>query len=372
MFSNSKHAERWKAWKLAFNDTASAAIFQVHKRCVTSPIRDLNLSKCEMAPWPTWKLPVAHWLGTTGLNHWVTWHGTAHIWLGSTDGTVRPGISWAGLWRRAKELESVGLSNMRCHQIENYWHSANILISETSNGGKLHHFHSVCIWMKPQITLSVPSFWYMFDTCTSMQFKDEFLFCDPVPETKKATDILQMVKSSFAKQDFNKKKDNGSLCADGRSTCNAGKKRVDLFLWWRRKHLSSLWFVTHCFQHPHALTSKTLPTPLKEILSTCVKVVNLSDLELWINAYWKNFVKKWVRNMKFFCTTQKFAGFQEVKFWSVWWSLERKLGFLIEKQGPLSVHSGSEEFIYGLAFLADIFSHMAEVNLLASCSDYGC
>ena len=42
MFSNSKHAERWKAWKLAFNGIASAAIFQVHERCFTSPLSDLN------------------------------------------------------------------------------------------------------------------------------------------------------------------------------------------------------------------------------------------------------------------------------------------------------------------------------------------
>ena len=32
--------------------------------------------------------------------------------------------------------------------------------------------------------------------------------------------------------------------------------------------------VTHCFLHRHALASKTLPTILREVLSTAVKVVN--------------------------------------------------------------------------------------------------
>jgi len=53
MFSNLKQAERWKAWKLAFDNIASTAIFQVQERCFTSPLSDLNWSKCEMAPWPT-------------------------------------------------------------------------------------------------------------------------------------------------------------------------------------------------------------------------------------------------------------------------------------------------------------------------------
>jgi len=33
--------------------------------------------------------------------------------------------------------------------------------------------------------------------------KEEFLFCEPLSETTKAADILQMVNNFFAKQDFN-------------------------------------------------------------------------------------------------------------------------------------------------------------------------
>jgi hypothetical protein len=34
--------------------------------------------------------------------------------------------------------------------------------------------------------------------------------------------------------------------------------------------------ITHCFLHRHALATRTLPTTLKEVLSTAIKVVNFT------------------------------------------------------------------------------------------------
>jgi len=51
--------------------------------------------------------------------------------------------------------------------------------------------------------------------------KEEFLFCQPHSETTKAADILQIVNQFFAKQDFNWKRNIGSLCGHRRSACNA-------------------------------------------------------------------------------------------------------------------------------------------------------
>ncbi|XP_042228922.1 protein ZBED8-like [Homarus americanus] len=44
--------------------------------------------------------------------------------------------------------------------------------------------------------------------------KEEFLFCEPLLETTKAIDILEMVNSFFAKQNFDWKKNLGTLCTD--------------------------------------------------------------------------------------------------------------------------------------------------------------
>ena len=45
--------------------------------------------------------------------------------------------------------------------------------------------------------------------------KKEFLFCEPLSEPTKAADILQIVNNFFAKQDFNSKRNIGSLYTDG-------------------------------------------------------------------------------------------------------------------------------------------------------------
>ena len=44
--------------------------------------------------------------------------------------------------------------------------------------------------------------------------KKEFLFCEPLSETTKAADVLQMVNNFFAKQDFNWKRNIDSWYTD--------------------------------------------------------------------------------------------------------------------------------------------------------------
>ena len=100
--------------------------------------------------------------------------------------------------------------------------------------------------------------------------KEEFLFCEPLFESTKATDILQTVNNFFAKQDFNWKRNIGSLCTDGAPSM-LGK--TSGFATLVKKEAPQI-IVTHCFLHRHALASKTLPSNLQEILSTSVKVVN--------------------------------------------------------------------------------------------------
>jgi hypothetical protein len=45
--------------------------------------------------------------------------------------------------------------------------------------------------------------------------KEEFLFCEPILETTKATDVLEMVKSIFVKQNFEWKEKLHIICRDG-------------------------------------------------------------------------------------------------------------------------------------------------------------
>ncbi|XP_060855494.1 protein FAM200C-like [Metopolophium dirhodum] len=71
--------------------------------------------------------------------------------------------------------------------------------------------------------------------------------------------------------------------------------------------------ITHCFLHRHALASKTLPTNLKEVMTTAVKVVNFIRAEPYVTDFSKCYVKKWDLNTKFFFITQKCVGFPDDK-----------------------------------------------------------
>ena len=141
---------------------------------------------------------------------------------------------------------------------------------------------------------------------------EEFLFCEPLSETTIAADVLQVVNNFFVKQDFNWKRNIGSLCADGEPAILGKTSEFASVVKKEAPHI----IVTHCLLHRHALASKTLSTTLKEILSTSVKVVNFVRTRALNHhtVYSKSFVKKWVRHTKLFCIIQKFAGFRKVKF----------------------------------------------------------
>ena len=82
--------------------------------------------------------------------------------------------------------------------------------------------------------------------------KEEFLFYEPLSETTKAADVLQMVNNFFAKQDFNRKRNIGSLYTNrvpamlGETSGFASLVKKEAF------HI----LVIHCFLHQHALASK--------------------------------------------------------------------------------------------------------------------
>jgi len=61
--------------------------------------------------------------------------------------------------------------------------------------------------------------------------KEEFLFCEPLLETTKAIDILEMLKNLFAKQNFDWKKNLGTLCTDGAPAMVRLATHLVLLLW---------------------------------------------------------------------------------------------------------------------------------------------
>ena len=110
--------------------------------------------------------------------------------------------------------------------------------------------------------------------------------------------------------------------------------------------------------------SKTLPALLKEVLSTSVKIVNFIKARALNHRIFKRFCQEMGAKYEvLLCHT-------EVRWLSRRQILERLVElraevslFLRVKESPLSEQFDDEEFIHGLAYLADIFSQMNEVNL---------
>jgi len=80
-----------------------------------------------------------------------------------------------------------------------------------------------------------------------------------------------MIIHFFSKYKLNYKKKLCSLCTKG-APAMLGKSSGFTAL--RKKAIPYYIIITHCFLHRHALASKTLPTNLKEVMTTAVKVVN--------------------------------------------------------------------------------------------------
>ena len=101
--------------------------------------------------------------------------------------------------------------------------------------------------------------------------KEEFLFCESLPQHAKATDVLEMLNNFFADQNFEWKKKIGSLCTDG-APAMLGK--TSGFATLVKKEAPQV-SITHCFLHRFALASRSLPENLRQVLSDSVKIVNL-------------------------------------------------------------------------------------------------
>jgi hypothetical protein len=192
------------------------------------------------------------------------------------------------------------------------------------------------------------------------EIKEEFLFCEPLLETAKATDILEIVNGFFSKQNFDWKKHVGSVCTDGAPAMLGNTSGFAALVKREAPQIS----VTHCFLHRHALATKTLPSFLKDILLFSIKVIN----SIRARALQHRLFKRLCQELG--AEHEVLLYHTEVRWLSRGQILKRLLElrtevelFLREHKSPLSEHFSDNEFIKGLAYLGDIFGHMNEINL---------
>lgn len=190
--------------------------------------------------------------------------------------------------------------------------------------------------------------------------KEEFLFCDSLLETTKASDVFEIIKRFFIEHNVDWKTKLGSICTDG-APAMLGKSSGFAAL--VKKEIPHV-IITHCFLHRHALASRTLPTFLKEVMSTCVKIINFIRARALNHRLFKRLCQEMGSQH------EVLLYYTEVRWLSRGQVLKRLfelrvevLLFLQDKGNSLYEYLESEDFVQGLAYLADIFGHLNEINL---------
>ena len=189
--------------------------------------------------------------------------------------------------------------------------------------------------------------------------KEDLLFCRPLETTTQAVNVMQLLDGFIEKIGL----DWGKLvhaCADGAPAMLGARSRFEKLLKQKNPKVVTL----HCIIHPEALASRTMTQPLKVALETAIGLVN--------------FVKASALNTRLFrrlCLDMEsdYEGllFHTTVRWLSKGDMLNRLVHLLPKvaqflqemnKGDLKVAVSDEAFQCRLAFLADMFNHLNELN----------
>lgn len=144
---------------------------------------------------------------------------------------------------------------------------------------------SLMVWSKIKYCqwLYLQNCWHFYYAILFCCINNNFLFPGPVLKTTRATDILERVKSLFAKKNLAWKGRVGTF-VHRRSTCEDWQHSFAALVKKEAPHKT----VTHCFLSCHIMAVKTRPVILREFLSTAQKLSSLSEPGSWITAFLRN------------------------------------------------------------------------------------
>jgi hypothetical protein len=192
--------------------------------------------------------------------------------------------------------------------------------------------------------------------------EEELLFCRPLKECTTREDIFSLTNTYCTENEIDWSRCIG-ICTDGGTSMMGKHARFAA----KMKEVATNVSWTHCCIHRQALASKCMPQGLKEVLDNAMKIVNLK--------------KSWPTNSKIFQALYEEMGsfhnclltHTEVR----WLSCGKILVHLFELRAEILVFPIKEPFhlarcaenhvwLQSLAYLADIFSRINQLNLVSS------
>ena len=181
------------------------------------------------------------------------------------------------------------------------------------------------------------------------------MFCQSLKTTSQAKDVFDMIKEFFLKHQIHLDK-IGSICTDGAPATLGNRSGFAALL---RKEIPNL-KSTHCFLHRHSLAAKTLPLKLKKALQICVKVVNtIRGRALNHRLFCKELGKE--HTMLLYYTKVRWLSRGRVL--SRLFELRDEIKeFLCKVGNEMAEYFETTKFIQNLAYLADVFTALNELN----------
>lgn len=191
------------------------------------------------------------------------------------------------------------------------------------------------------------------------RIRENFLFCKPLPN-KTTGEEMYRVTTEYLEKGGLSWKNCISICTDGAAAMTGCAKGFIS----RAKQQNPDIRTTHCFLHREALASKTLPKELSDVLDRAVDIVN--------------FIKARPLKSRLFSILceEMGAAHQSLLLHTAvrWLSRGKVLGRLCELREELRVFLTEEKSAYAelladeqwclkLAYLADIFKHLNELNI---------
>ena len=191
-------------------------------------------------------------------------------------------------------------------------------------------------------------------------FKEELLFCSRLEKTTKAVDIFEKVSSFFESENLLWENVCG-CCTDGAPAMLGTKSGFQAFVKKQNPNAKGI----HCMIHRHALASKTLPPPLREVLDQTIQMVNFVKGGALNSRLFKQLCIDMDadHHVLLFHTKTRWLSRGNVTKRVFELRNELKIFFELEKKMEFVSLLNNDRWIRYLAYMVDIFDQLNKLNL---------